>query len=60
MPKLKRGTRTPSATEDAAITKAAKSDPDAVPYTDTEWKAAKVHVRVKGAKVNSTKAGRRA
>ena len=29
MPKLKKGTRLPTAKEDATITKAAKSDPDA-------------------------------
>ena len=38
MPKLKPGTRIPNAKEDAAITKAAKSDPDAVSYTEADWK----------------------
>ena len=46
MPKLKTRTRIPNANEDAAITKAAQSDPDAVPYTDKEWKKARVHARV--------------
>ena len=46
MPKLKPGTRIPSAKENAVITRAAKSDPDAVPYTDEEWKKAKTHARV--------------
>lgn len=55
MPKLKPGTRVPSAREDAVITKAAKSDPDAVPYTDTEWKKAKAHVRVGRPKTESPK-----
>lgn len=41
MPKLKTGTVLPTKEEDAAITKAAMQDPDAVPYTDEEWDAAK-------------------
>jgi uncharacterized protein (DUF4415 family) len=55
MPKLKPGTRVPGAKEDAVITKAAKSDPDAVPYTDTEWKKAKAHARVGRPKAESPK-----
>ena len=55
MPKLKPGTRAPSAKEDAAITKAAKSDPDAVPYTDGEWEKAKAHARVGRPKAESPK-----
>ncbi|MGE0048825.1 MAG: BrnA antitoxin family protein [Acidithiobacillus sp.] len=39
MPQLKPGTLIPTADEDAAITAAALSDPDAVPFTDTEWEA---------------------
>ena len=41
MPKLKPGTLIPTPEEDAAITAAAMSDPDATPYTDTEWEAVK-------------------
>jgi putative transcriptional regulator len=37
MPKLKPGTIFPSDEEDAAITAAALSDPDALPYTDEEF-----------------------
>ncbi|MEJ7139233.1 BrnA antitoxin family protein [Amphibiibacter pelophylacis] len=36
----------PTAEEDAIITAAALSDPDALPYTDAEWQAAKPLVRV--------------
>lgn len=39
MPKLKPGTVIPTAEEDAAITAAAMSDPDALPYSDQEWEA---------------------
>lgn len=39
MPKLKPGTIVPTDQEDAAITAAARSDPDAIPYTDAEWAA---------------------
>jgi uncharacterized protein (DUF4415 family) len=41
MPMLKPGTSMPTPEEDAAITAAAMSDPDAIPYTDTEWEAVK-------------------
>ena len=41
MPKLKPGTIMPTSEEDTAITAAAMSDPDAVPYTDTDWEVAK-------------------
>ena len=41
MPKLKPETILPTPEEDAAITAAAMSDPDAIPYTDTEWAAVK-------------------
>lgn len=41
MPKLKPGTVVPTPEEDAAITKAAMQDPDALPYTDEEWAAVK-------------------
>jgi len=35
----------PTPEEDAAITAAAMSDPDAMPYTDAEWEAAKPLLR---------------
>lgn len=38
MPKLKPGTIVPTPAEDAAITAAALQDPDALPYTDEEWR----------------------
>ena len=37
MPKLKSGTIIPTDEEDAAITAAAMSDPDAKPFTDAEF-----------------------
>ena len=55
MPKLKTRTRIPNAKEDAVITKAARSDPDAVPYTDKQWKKARVHARVGRPKSESPK-----
>ena len=45
MPKLKPGTIIPTPEEDAAITAAAMSDPDAVPFTDAEWEQVKPLVR---------------
>ncbi len=45
MPKLKPGTIWPTPEEDAAITAAAMSDPDAVPVTDEEWDTVKPFVR---------------
>lgn len=45
MPKLKPGTILPTPEEDAAITAAAMSDPDAIPFTDAEWEAAKPMTR---------------
>lgn len=45
MPKLKLGTIIPTSEEDAAITAAAISDPDALPYTDEEWEAVKPLIR---------------
>ena len=45
MPKLKPGTILPTPAEDAAITAAAMSDPDAVPFTDAEWEQVKPLVR---------------
>ncbi len=46
MPKLKAGTIKPSTQEDAIITAAAMSDPDAVPLTDKEWNTAKPLIRI--------------
>ena len=45
MPKLKPNTIRPTKAEDAAITAAAMSDPDAMPYTDEEWEKAKPTMR---------------
>lgn len=45
MPKLKGRTILPTPVEDAAITAAAMSDPDAVPFTDAEWAQVKPLVR---------------
>jgi uncharacterized protein (DUF4415 family) len=45
MPKLKPGTIIPTPEEDAAITAAAMSDPDALPLTDAEWEQVKSLVR---------------
>ncbi|MFA7242874.1 MAG: BrnA antitoxin family protein [Sulfuricellaceae bacterium] len=46
MPKLKPGTIIPTPEEDAIITAAAMSDPDALPFTDEEWEAVKPLVRI--------------
>jgi uncharacterized protein (DUF4415 family) len=46
MPKLKPGTVFPTPEEDAAITAAAMSDPDAIPFTDAEWEAGKATRRM--------------
>lgn len=46
MPKLKSNTIIPDARENTAITRAARSDPDAKPLTDAEWKVAKPHARL--------------
>ena len=45
MPKLKTGTILPTPAEDAAITAAALSDADAVPFSDAEWLQVKPLVR---------------
>ena len=45
MPKLKAGTILPAPAEDAAITAAAKSDPDGMPFTDAQWEQAKPLLR---------------
>lgn len=52
MPKLKPGTIVPTPEEDAAITRAAHSDPDSIPFTDEEWAAVKP-VRGRGRPVGS-------
>lgn len=46
MPKLKPGTIVSTVAEDAAITHAARSNPDAKPLTEALWKAAKPHARI--------------
>jgi len=46
MPALKPGTIWPTDEEDAAITAAAMSDPDARPLTDEEWERVKPFVRI--------------
>lgn len=46
MPKLKPGTIIPTTEEDAAITAAAMSDPDAASLTDEEWDAVKPLLRI--------------
>ena len=45
MPKLKTGTLIPTENEDAAITAAALTDPDAAPYSDEQWETVKPTVR---------------
>ena len=45
MPTLKAGTILPTPAEDAAITAAALSDADAVPFSDAEWLQVKPLVR---------------
>jgi len=46
MPKLKPGTIIPQPEEDAIISAAAMSDPDAIPLTDKEWDTVKPLVRI--------------
>jgi len=46
MPALKPGHISPTPEEDAIITAAAMSDPDALPVTDEEWEAARPFMRV--------------
>ena len=48
MPALKPGTVIPTDEEDAVITAAALSDPDALPLTETEWVSVKPILRVGG------------
>jgi len=46
MPALKPGTIWPTPEEDAVITAAAMSDPDALPLTDAEWERVKPFARI--------------
>jgi len=55
MPKLKPTHIPVTDTEDAAITAAAMSDPDAVPFTDAQWSAVKPNVRTGRPKAEVTK-----
>jgi uncharacterized protein (DUF4415 family) len=55
MPKLKAGHISPTAEEDKAITAAARSDPDARPLTDAQWKAVLPTVRRGRPKADVTK-----
>ena len=55
MPKLKPTHISVSDKEDAAITAAAMSDPDAVPFTDAQWAAVKPNVRTGRPKAEVTK-----
>jgi len=52
MPALKPGHISPTPEEDAAITAAAMSDPDAMPLTDEEWETVQPFVRVGGVPAN--------
>ena len=55
MPKLKPTHISVTDTEDAAITAAAMSDPDAVPFTDAQWVTVKPNVRTGRPKAEVTK-----
>ena len=55
MPKLKPTHIPVTDTEDAAITAAAMSDPDAVPFTDAQWATVKPNVRTGRPKAEVTK-----
>ena len=55
MPKLKPTHSPVTDIEDAAITAAAMSDPDAVPFTDAQWAAVKPNVRTGRPKAEVTK-----
>lgn len=46
MPRLEHNTIIPSDDEDAAITAAASSDPDARPLTDLEWETVRPRARI--------------
>ena len=55
MPKLKPTHISVTDTEDTAITAAAMSDPDAVPFTDAQWAAVKPNMRTGRPKAEVTK-----
>ncbi|MDR0478308.1 MAG: BrnA antitoxin family protein [Burkholderiaceae bacterium] len=55
MPKLKPGTIIPTEQEDAAITAAALSDPDALPLTDEQWEQVRPIARIGRPKAVVTK-----
>ena len=55
MPKLKPRTIIPTAEEDAVITAAAMSDPDAIPLTDEEWMTVTPLVHIGRPKAKKTK-----
>ena len=55
MPKLKPTHISVTDTEDTAITAAAMSDPDAMPFTDAQWAAVKPNVRTGRPKAEVTK-----
>ncbi len=55
MPKLKPNHILVTDEEDAAITSAAMSDPDAKPFTDAEWDAIKPLVRIGRPKAEVTR-----
>ncbi|NDU79957.1 MAG: BrnA antitoxin family protein [Ferrovum sp.] len=55
MPRFKLGTIAPTQEENVAITAAAMSDPDAMPFTDAEWAAVKPQIRIGRPKAEVTK-----
>ena len=55
MPKLKPETLIPTPQQDAAITAAAMSDPDARPLTDEEWERVRPTVRIGRPKAEAPK-----
>jgi uncharacterized protein (DUF4415 family) len=55
MPKLKPTHISVSDTEDAAITAAAMTDPDALPFTDEQWASVKPRLRMGRPKAELTK-----
>jgi len=55
MPKLKAGTIIPTPEEDAIITAAAMSDPDAMPLTNDEWETVKPTIKRGRPQAESTK-----
>ncbi|MDR0480137.1 MAG: BrnA antitoxin family protein [Burkholderiaceae bacterium] len=56
MPKLKPETILPTPEEDAAITAAAMSDPDAMPLSDEQWESVRPKARIGRPKAEVTKA----